>query len=593
MATTGTDDDADRPRRGEAGARLLAGVVVALAVGTSAVLMVGTAWRTSSTFDEPYNLAAGYAALRGDLRLADRGFGPLSRTLQAAPLLLRGDVDPPDFGERLPGGTARVINDQHGGARFVFANRAPSHTMIFLGRLPGVAMGLALIAGVALAARDRYGPAAGLIALALAAFEPLVLAHSPLVHTDLPGALFGFLAIEAARRTDRGRGWVVAAGVALGAALATKTSLLLALPAMALLTPGALRERALRLVGVGLVAALTDLGAFRFDLVEATRMWMGVGGSYHALNVSGGYLAGRWYPDGTPLFYPAAMLFKSSLALLALVAARAVVDGVGLRRGRTTPAHLGDLVLPAVFLLALAAVARLNIGVRHALPVYPFLFVYAAGLLRRLGEVGVRDGLLRAARVLVPGLLLWHVAETCAAFPRFLGFFPAVWGDRTQRPLLLDSDLDWGQHLPDLSRALRARKIRGVYLAAQWVGDPRVYGISYQRILDAGTLPEGEHVFALDEPRVVAVSANLLHKELYGWLRRREPFEVVAGTFYLYDVGHDPDALFQLALNHLRRRRLDRAQEVTDRAVALGGRPPAALVAALEEARDAARDAAR
>ena len=58
----------------------------------------------------------------------------------------------------------------------------------------------------------------------------------------------------------------------------------------------------------------------------------------HALTVTGGYLAGRHVPEGTALFYPAAILFKSSLALLVLLAARAVVDAVGLRRGSTAPA---------------------------------------------------------------------------------------------------------------------------------------------------------------------------------------------------------------------------------------------------------------
>src|SRR5690606_10980574 len=143
----------------------------------------------------------------------------------------------------------------------------------------------------------------------------------------------------------------------------------------------------------------------------------------------------------------------SSLALLVLLGARAVVDALGLRRGRTAPGHLGDLALPAVFLLALAVKMRMNLGVRHALPVYPFLLVYAAGALARLVEVGARASVARAAHVVVTALLCWHVVETTAAFPRFLSFFPAHWGDRTGRPLLIDSDLDWGQHMPDLGRA--------------------------------------------------------------------------------------------------------------------------------------------
>lgn len=572
----------------------MAAVLAVLAPCAAAALMVGTAWRTSPTYDESYNLAAGYAALQGDLRLTDRGFGPLSRMLHAAPLLLRDDVDPPEFGARNVDDAARLEEDKVAGAKFVFANRAPPDTLMFLARLPGALMGLALIVAVGLAARDRYGPAAGLIALVLAAFEPLVLAHSPIVHTDLPGALFGFLAIEAARRSDRGPRWVAAAGVALGAALATKTSLVVAVPVMALLAPGDARTRAARLAGIGAVAALTDLAAFRFDATELVRMWTGVGAGSHALESRGGYLAGRWFPDGTAWYYPAAILFKSSLALVVLLGARAVIDALGLRRGRTAPGHLGDLVLPAVLLLALAGAMRLNIGVRHALPVHPFLLVYAAGATSRLVEVGARATVVRGAHVLVAALIAWHVVETTAAFPRYLGFFGAHWGDRTGRPLLIDSDLDWGQHMPDLGRALRARGLRGVYLAPHWVGDPGLYGISFQRLPSGSAIPAGDHVFGPDEPRVVAVSASALPTSRYAWLHGRRTFDVVAGgTFYLFDVTTDPAALVEIARCHLELGRHDRAAEVVERAVALGARVPPDLSAALGAARGAAPDGAR
>jgi 4-amino-4-deoxy-L-arabinose transferase-like glycosyltransferase len=100
-------------------------------------------------------------------------------------------------------------------------------------RLPVIVLTLAFGLVAFAFARDLMGPAGGLVALALYAFSPDLIAHGSLATLDVPAA--GFLLTSVwllwrARR--RPRLYVPLAGVAAGAALATKMSTLAAVPVL-------------------------------------------------------------------------------------------------------------------------------------------------------------------------------------------------------------------------------------------------------------------------------------------------------------------------------------------------------------------------
>ena len=64
------------------------------------------------------------------------------------------------------------------------------------------------------------------------------------------------------------------------------------------------------------------------------------------------------------------------------------------------------LVLPVVLVLAAATTARINIGLRHVLIVYPFLYVVAARLATvRIGRTWIVPGLTGLLAVLLPPFL--------------------------------------------------------------------------------------------------------------------------------------------------------------------------------------------
>ncbi|MGH7152148.1 MAG: hypothetical protein ACREIU_15690, partial [Planctomycetota bacterium] len=148
------------------------------------LLCVGDLRRASATVDEANHLHAGYRALaKGDFTW-NTEHPPLGKMLAALPLLavsprLRAEPPSQDVRRRDPA-RARETFDA-----FVFRDNGSPETLLLLGRLPVVALGLALCLAVGRVAQARHGDAAGLLALLLAALDPNLLAHAGLVTTDV------------------------------------------------------------------------------------------------------------------------------------------------------------------------------------------------------------------------------------------------------------------------------------------------------------------------------------------------------------------------------------------------------------------------
>ncbi len=319
--------------------------------------------------------------------------------------------------------------------------------------------------------RNLYGTPAALVAAFLFTNLPPVLAHGGLATTDLPltatllAALYAF---------DR---WLLAPtlgrtlwlGLWGGLAVATKFSALLFLPAcgapLLLLRALANRRegaawcvplpRALGLFGLSLVVGVLVVWSFyRFSVspggVPAPELWEGI--AFVARHNRIGhlsYLLGDTSMHGWWYFFPVALAVKTPLPflLLSLVGAGVVIGR--LRQGATPL-----LLMPAVVALALllsVLPAQINIGLRHILPIYPFLAMLAGLAVVSLWEAA-QQRLVK--RVLVAGLVAGQLYGSIAIHPDYLAYFNLLAGERPER-VLVDSDLDWGQDLDRLARVLK------------------------------------------------------------------------------------------------------------------------------------------
>ena len=461
----------------------------------------------SQTWDEPLHIVAGLEWIERGSYTWEPLHPPLARVLIGIGPWLAGarlDADPNPWvqGNRILG-----ARDEY--TRMLSLARA--------GVLPFLALAAA---GAFLAGRRAAGTAGGLLAVLLFVTIPPVLAHAGLATTDLAlaaGTILSFVAFLRWREEPT-LSRAIALGLVLGGTILTKFSSLLFLPvalAGAAIAPAASvfppsrsgRILAFRPVWITAVAAIW-LG-YRFDVGPALSPRAGAGDhgtitaitelpiypapalvqglAAYAGQSAGGrkaFFLGERGREGWWLFFPTLLVLKSPIPLLVLTAVGARTL-IARRRDPSRRAGLAAALAAAGILLVLLP-SRVNIGLRHALAVYPFMAVVAAyGAIELWGR-----GRHRLGAVAVGALLTWQVAGTIRAAPDFLPWFNELAGQAPER-IVVDSDLDWGQDLKRMADTLRARGITSPLLAYNGSTDPAAVGIERYRILQPFTPDTG------------------------------------------------------------------------------------------------------
>lgn len=211
--------DRPRPRR----------LVVAGLLLLTGVLALTSLVGDSVTFDETSHLTAGLSYLKtGDFRLAP-DHPPLPKIWCAWPLLLMELQWPAD--DNPAWRDAQVFTF---GRRFLFEMNNDGQRLVVVGRCMMAVLLLATGLTTYLLGRMTFGPGAGMLALALAALSPTLLAHGRLVTTDLPITLATALTLVTFSRLLHRLTWwwLLATATALGAAAVTKFSWPLVVPAL-------------------------------------------------------------------------------------------------------------------------------------------------------------------------------------------------------------------------------------------------------------------------------------------------------------------------------------------------------------------------
>lgn len=469
-------------------------VAVCVALFALYALQLGVhATRTSATTDESFHLLAGYRYWQcGDFGINPE-HPPLLKLVAALPLRLGGVVEPQgpcgaQLTQKLDGFKAGIeFMEQNGGSRFL----VPA-------RLAAASFSLLLVALVFFATKEMFGNVEALVALVLLAFEPNLIAHGSLVTTDmaLTATMFGAVYTLYRYRSRPGTARLLLAGLAVGLMLASKHSAVYVLPILVLLVCA---ETVLARLKRG-----ADAGVFEGELLRGLAalaltfilglvlLWSAYGFRHSALPAAAGahmsaveyvrkgphpevertasgtmlgmidrlhvlpasyvigladviasgdrltFLLGKKYHSGQWFYFPVAFSIKSSLALLLLFPLGLLARRLYRERAR----ELLFMLVPPLIFMTLAMTWRINIGVRHVLPVYPFLVVLAAAGACALARRH------RIALVAVAVLLCYHGAVTAQTAPNYLAFGNALWGgtNNTYR-VLHDSNVEWEQNL--------------------------------------------------------------------------------------------------------------------------------------------------
>ncbi|MFF7379579.1 ArnT family glycosyltransferase [Streptomyces massasporeus] len=483
-------DTARRPGR-----RWPARLLVAVLLARMAFAMVTTAVQQTPTIDEPVYVGAAAEYVHEHRLRHNPEHPPLGKLVIGAGVALADPHLDPAFAGDFAGDQGQL------GRHLLYESGNDPWRLMLWARLPVIALTLSFGLVVFAFGRELARPVAGSAALALYCFSPDVIAHGSLATLDVPAA--GFVLTSAwlvwrARR--RPRLYVPLAGVALGAALATKMSTLPAVPVLMALAAvsvwkasGGNRYRALAAAGSVALAAVAVVWV-TYLMVDPLLRWAP---EQHVPVVHGlrgqlvrllpfpeayrdgmrvqfglenrpwqGFLFGRLY-DGSLWYYlPAALLVKTPLGMLALWAAGAAAV-VAVRRLR--PAAPYVLAAPLVLLAAAMQGAR-DFGTRYAVFLPLFLAVAAGCVLvvrRRWVSVGVAV------------LVVFAAVSSARAHPYYLPYSnEAFGGPGRTREWLHDSNVDWGQDLGRLADRLRDRYPgERVWLVYKGSGLPSFYGI--------------------------------------------------------------------------------------------------------------------
>ena len=419
-------------------------------LGIMAVRLLSDARTDSLTVDEPLYIQAGVCALTSRHLDVDTTNPPLFKLLGGVGVMLLAKPGPADCR------SARV--DWR--SRSVFSvSPASIQAVTVAARLPLMGLTLALAIVVFAWGRALYGYPAGLLAMAIMAFEPTVVAHGHLVTGDLSLA-FGVIACLMANwywHRTRHRRWLLIAGVGLGWALLSKVSALELLPVLAVIeiarAHGAWPKRAqiavTSFIQVAAVAWATSClaylpfttasGQFRWTAPlswVAPPQWFDslMYQFHHMLTGHPAYLNGQIAAaHGFWAYFLEAFALKTTLGLLLLAAAGTVL--LVQARDRIGLLYVG---LPSVVMIMAATLGGIDIGVRYILPVYPLAALAAA---RVVSSIGWGVALRRvAASVAFCALALSSVGN---GLPD-IGYFNELAQIDSVR-YLSDSNLDWGQ----------------------------------------------------------------------------------------------------------------------------------------------------
>ncbi len=465
------------------------------------VLSVGSALHESLTFDEIVHIEEGLNHLTYHTFAVDTNNPPLIRELAAIPLVF-------GLGRFIP---TDIPSQQALPARFVT-----------------ILLGGALLVAVFFFSRRYFGMIPAMLSVLLLAFEPAFLAHSHYVTLDTGFTLFFFLACWALWR------WVkrptvintVLFGIVFGLAASSKVSawiFMVGIIGVFLFLQKTLFVRLIRpkQIILVLVSCLLTIWAtyfFTSDVVVAQRQdvgrvsskleayaqqthnqWLQIGlyvlkyqpiplGNYmatlknNALRAhlsSDTFFLGRTYPSVSWYFLPVNFLLKTPLPLLIFFG----LFLIQLIRNTAFRKNTEIIWVPLLTIFTISSLLGLQPWVRYLLPAYPFLAIAGA-----LVIANITDRYLRYGAVFLVG---WLIAGTLAQFPHFISYANELSGFRVNRyTKFADSNIDWGQSLPDLAQYVQKEKPKSLTFSYFGRDNGDNYGLVSNRPYGSYTQPE-------------------------------------------------------------------------------------------------------
>lgn len=478
-----------------------------LLIALAALRIVATLTVFSVTTDEPLHVTAGLQLVTQGEYAWQIENPPVPRVLFASLMRLGGTQFDPN-------------RDWLDMMRWVFYSSGHYRTSLFLARIGNVFFFLIAALATWWLARRALGRTGGALATLLFTTQPVVLGYAGIANLDNASVAGVAVALIAFHRwlEQPAAARAAMAGLAYGISIGLKFSNLLftaaACLALFLLYARQTWRRAFLALPIAALTAFIGVWAcygFYFRSFEAAdvpthpklafieagtpipmpHFWRGVLGIAD-LDREGqlSYAFGMKTNEGWWWYFPAALMFKTTLATLVFAFAGAVFA-----RGKP---WLGGIVATMAILIT-AMPAKLDLGIRYVLPLYVPLTIAAT-----VAALAMLRHARRWVRVTAIALLAWQSIASIAAHPDYFPYFNELAGREPGR-YFVDSNLDWGQDMLRLRRVLRGEKVESLGILAAGLHDYDALGFppTFQVepwVPTQGWIVVSEHFYRMIEP---------------------------------------------------------------------------------------------
>jgi len=556
---------------------------------------------TNQVFDEPAFITVGYYFVKFIDTSLFILHPPLSYILAGFPLLFLDIKMPYSYEE------CSDIGHYQCGQYFMFKSHNDPEKIGVYSRLPFIFISILLGLLLFFFSKELYGTRAGYFALTLYSFSPAILGFNTLVRTDLLVSFFIFgtiyllwkLIMQGYTKTR-----LILVGISLGLALASKYTAIFLIPVIVLLflikafqnksnIKKSLKKfliRCLIILVIGFII-LNSIYFFSFDtiadsipkrniifldslidknfvngslsyrlsiflihdlIIPIPEYWMGIAVQSYigSAKMKQNYLNGEIYNGGKWNYFFEVLILKSPIPLIVFF-----IMSLTFFLKYTHKGFINEMfiLLPIIVFFGIFLPSNLNLGLRHILPIMPFIFLFSSRILNIRFEKRTYSILFG---IFIGVLLLWYILSAIFIMPHYMAYFNEfIGGPENGHKYLLSTNLDAGQDLKNLNRYLKNNNINNIKLSYHGSFDPSYFNISYEPLPMEYYIPWVPG-FSSNEPSqnykencskkygIIAISISNLHnfhlinQSCFNWLKEFEPIKKIGYTIYVYNITY-------------------------------------------------------
>jgi len=249
------------------------------------------------------------------------------------------------------------------------------------------------------------------------------------------------------------------------------------------------------------------------------------------------YFFGRNTQKGLIWYFPIAFLIKTPIPLL-------IMFFISLYILNKKSKEFVFLITPIIILfLYFSFINKIFIGVRHILPIYPFIFIMIGGSVNY-----IKKNLF--LKFLTISLVIWLVIGNFLIYPHYLSYFNEfIGGPDNGHKYLVDSNIDWGQDLVLFKKHINKKNLSEFFIN-YWGSD----SLGYRKLLNDSIFCETEskyrnppdNILTLEELKktrpnlFISVNSIYLYPQTcWEFLRNKTPSSKVGYSIFYFNLSED------------------------------------------------------